>query len=270
MYATKSSFTEWLICQDENSLSNLSFMSDKLDIAYDFIANILHEFVCDQNSTQCWIMHTKLDVDNYYPSLLLQLVVSICLLHLGSGSDKYIKLLRNLLGERNINVQLPLEFCNVLQKGKKHMGLEVYAEAFKVIGNPLVIAKLQNNSSETVCSDAVFVDLTICHKRELILETLFPSRVDSAGEETTTEASDSNLPNEISASVSDLTMDDMPLHSDFFWKWLENVACASPDVSHFATFSPELSRRAKLRVPCFTSFASATIRIKVRELLCFK
>ncbi|KAK2383851.1 P-loop containing nucleoside triphosphate hydrolase superfamily protein [Trifolium repens] len=269
MYATKSSFTEWLICQDENSLSNLSFMSDKLDIAYDFIANILHEFVCDQNSTQCWIMHTKLDVDNYYPSLLLQLVVSICLLHLGSGSDKYIKLLRNLLGERNINVQLPLEFCNVLQKGKKHMGLEVFAEAFKVIGNPLVIAKLQNNSSETVCSDAVFVDLTICHKRELILETLFPSRVDSAGEETTTEASDStskefssNLPNERSASVSDLTMDDMPLHSDFFWKWLENVACASPDVSHFATFSPELSRRAKLRVPCFTSFASATIRIK--------
>jgi hypothetical protein len=127
----------------------------------------------------------------------------------------------------------------------------------------------------------VFVDLTICHKRELILETLFPSRVDSAGEETTTKASDStskefssNLPNERFASVSDqasdVTMDDMhmPLHSDFFWKWLENVARASPDVSHFATFSPELSRRAKLRVPCFTSFASATIRIKVRELFC--
>jgi hypothetical protein len=153
--------------------------------------------------------------------------------------------------------------------------LEVFAEAFKVIGNPLVIAKLQNNSSETVCSDAVFVDLTICHKRELILETLFPSRVDSAGEETTTKASDStskefssNLPNERSASVSDLTMDDMPLHSDFFWKWLENVARASPDVSHFATFSPELSRRAKLRVPCLTSFASATIRIKVSDLFC--
>ncbi|WJX52814.1 hypothetical protein P8452_38884 [Trifolium repens] len=269
MYATKSSFTEWLICQDENSLSNLSFMSDKLDIAYDFIANILREFVCDQNSTQCWMIHSKLDVDNYYPSLLLRSVVSMCLLHLGSGSEKYIKLLRNLLGKKNITAKLPLEFCNVLQKGKKHMGLEVFAEAFKVIGNPLVIAKLQNNSSETVCSDAVFVDLTICHKRELILETLFPSRVDSAGEETTTEASDStskefssNLPNERSASVSDLTMDDMPLHSDFFWKWLENVACASPDVSHFATFSPELSRRAKLRVPCFTSFASATIRIK--------
>ncbi|KAK2383852.1 P-loop containing nucleoside triphosphate hydrolase superfamily protein [Trifolium repens] len=267
MYATKSSFTEWLICQDENSLSNLSLMSYKLDIAYDFIANILCEFVYDQNSTQCWMIHSKLDVDNYYPSLLLRSVVSMCLLHLSSGSEKYIKLLRNLLGNKNITAKLPLEFCNVLQKGKKHMGLEVFAEAFKVIGNPLVIAELQNNSSETVCSDAVFVDLTICHKRELILETLFPSRVDSAGEETANEASDSNLPNERSASVSDQASDVMDeiklsMHFDFFWKWLENVGSASADVSHFAIFSPELSLRAKLRVPCLTSFASASFRIK--------
>ncbi|PNX61737.1 hypothetical protein L195_g060810, partial [Trifolium pratense] len=85
------------------------------------------------------------------------------------------------------------------------MGLEVFAEAFNVIGNPLVIAKLQNDSPEIVCSEAVFVDLTICQKRELILEMLFPIRVDSVGENTTTEALDStskefssNLPNESS------------------------------------------------------------------------
>jgi hypothetical protein len=186
------------------------------------------------------------------------------------------------LGNKNITAKLPLEFCNVLQKGKKHMGLEVFAEAFKVIGNPLVIAKLQNNSSETVCSDAVFVDLTICHKRELILETLFPSRVDSAGEETTTEASDStskefssNLPNERSASVSDQASDVMDeiklsMHFDFFWKWLENVGSASADVSHFAIFSPELSLRAKLRVPCLASFASASFRIKVSKFFVFQ
>ncbi|KAK2437779.1 P-loop containing nucleoside triphosphate hydrolase superfamily protein [Trifolium repens] len=267
MYAIKSSFTEWLICQDENSLSNLSLMLYKLDIAYDFIANILCEFVYDQNSTQCWMIHSKLDVDKYYPSLLLRSVVSMCLLHLCSGSEKYIKLLHNLLGNKNITAKLPLEFCNVLQKGKKHMDLEVFAEAFKVIGNPLVIAELQNNSSLTVCSDAVFVDLTKCRKRELILETLFPSRVDSAGEETTIEASDSNLPNERSASVSDQASDVMDeiklsMHFDFFWKWLENVGSASADVSHFAIFSPELSLRAKLRVPCLTSFASASFRIK--------
>ncbi|PNX89088.1 hypothetical protein L195_g045205 [Trifolium pratense] len=131
------------------------------------------------------------------------------------------------------------------------MGLEVISEAFKVIGNPLVIAKVQNNSSEIVCSDAVFVDLTICQKRELILETLFPSRVDTAGEETTTEASDStykefssNLPNERSASVSDQASDgqikdevNMPVDADFFWKWLENVGSASADVSRLASMA---------------------------------
>ncbi|MCI23650.1 hypothetical protein A2U01_0044832, partial [Trifolium medium] len=41
MYATKSSFTEWLIFQDENSLSNLSFTTFKFESAHDFIAYIL-------------------------------------------------------------------------------------------------------------------------------------------------------------------------------------------------------------------------------------
>ncbi|XP_045821754.1 uncharacterized protein LOC123914598 [Trifolium pratense] len=274
MYATKSSFTEWLICQDENSLSNLSFMPDKLDIVHDFLANILSEFVCDQYGTKFWIeKYSNLVVENYFPSLFLRLIVSICLLHLGSGSKKHIKLLRNLLGKRDITVQLPLEFCNVLQKGKKHMGLEVFAEAFKAIDNPLVIAKLQNNSSEIVCSDALFVDLTVCQKRELILETLFSSRVDTAGEETTTEAFDSstskefssNLPNESSASVSHQTSDgqikdetDTSMYADLFWHWLEKVTSPSADLSRLADFSPEY-----LRMMDYFS----THRVLVKELM---
>ncbi|KAK2437782.1 TPR and ankyrin repeat-containing protein [Trifolium repens] len=272
MYATKSSFTEWLICQDENSLSNLSFfMSAELHIAYDFIGKILHMFVCDQNDTKTWIKNSNLDVKNYFPSLLLQCVVSMCLLHLGSGSEKYIKLLRKLLGRSYIAAQLPFEFFHVLQKGKERMGVEVFAEAFKVIGNPLVIAKLLKNSSEIVCSDAVFVDLTTCQKREFILEKIFPIRDDTAGEETTTEASDatskvfsSNLPNESSASVSHQASNgqikdeiNISMHADFFWKWLENVGSASADISRLASFSPEI-----LQVSSLTSVGPASIRIK--------
>jgi hypothetical protein len=157
-----------------------------------------------------------------------------------------------LLGKRFITAQLPSEFLNVLQKGKKNMGLEVFAAAFNAIGNPLVIAKLQNNSSEIVCSDAVFVDLTICQKRELILETLFPSRVDSVGEEATTEALDStskefssNLPNEISASVSYQASNGQIKHEinrslnvACLWNCLENFASAT-DVSCFNSVSPD-------------------------------
>jgi hypothetical protein len=156
------------------------------------------------------------------------------------------------LGKRFITAQLPSEFLNVLQKGKKNMGLEVFAAAFNAIGNPLVIAKLQNNSSEIVCSDAVFVDLTICQKRELILETLFPSRVDSVGEEATTEALDStskefssNLPNETSASVSDQASNGQIKHEinrslnvACLWNCLENFASAT-DVSCLNSVSPD-------------------------------
>ncbi|XP_058731228.1 uncharacterized protein LOC131603010 [Vicia villosa] len=216
IYATKSSFTEWLICQNENSLTNLSFMvgkgQDMRDV-HDFVANILNEFVCDQHSTQTWIKKSNLDVKNYFPSLLLRLVVSICLLHLISGNGKYLQLLRSLLGKKYISTQLPLEFCNVLLKGKKkHMNLKVFAEAFKVIGNPLIIAKFRKTSSQVACSDAVFVDLTTCRKREVILETLFPSIVDNVDGETTA------VTDEASTSVSDQTLDgqtnvDSPLHA---------------------------------------------------------
>ncbi|CAI8617698.1 unnamed protein product [Vicia faba] len=204
IYATKSSFTEWLISQNENSLTNLSFMAvqwkDMSDV-HDFVANILCEFICDENGTKLWIKKSNLNVKNHFPSLLLRLFVLICLLHLSSGSEKYLHLLRNLLGQKNITTQLPFEFCNVLQKGKKRLGLKVFAEAFKVIGNPLVIAKLRNTSSQIACPDAVFVDLTTCRKRELILETLFPSIVDSVSGETAT------VTDEASTYVSDQALD---------------------------------------------------------------
>jgi hypothetical protein len=115
-----------------------------------------------------------------------------------------------------------------------------------------VIAKIQNNSSEIVCSEAVSVDLTICQRREVILETLFPSRVDSAGEKTTTEAFNStsnefssNLPNATSVSVSDQASNgqikdeiNRSMLSDFFWNWLENFGSAT-DVSCLNSVSPD-------------------------------
>ncbi|CAI8605222.1 unnamed protein product [Vicia faba] len=43
----------------------------------------------------------------------------------------------NRTGNKNTTTQSPFEFCNVLQKGKKRLGLKAFAETFKVIGNPL-------------------------------------------------------------------------------------------------------------------------------------
>ncbi|KAJ1399973.1 UvrD-like helicase, ATP-binding domain [Sesbania bispinosa] len=215
IFASKSSFIEWLIYQDENSFPNLSMIDDvqsMIEVVHKFIAHILREFVCDQNGIKNWIRKSNLDVKNYFPLFVLRLVVSMCLLHLSSG--KHLDLLHNFLGKSPLFNQLPSEFRNILQKGRKRLGLVVFAEAFKMIDNPLVIVRLWNNSSEIVCPDAVFVDLTICRQRELILQILFPDRVE--GGETAAvevEASDSpskefpstnssGLPNKSCAPVS--------------------------------------------------------------------
>ncbi|KAJ1430520.1 UvrD-like helicase, ATP-binding domain [Sesbania bispinosa] len=215
IFASKSSFIEWLIYQDENSFPNLSMIDNVQSVIEDvhkFIAHVLREFVYDQNGIKNWIRKSNLDVKNYFPLFVLRLVVSICLLHLSSG--KHLDLLHYFLGKSHLTTQLPSEFRNILQKGRKHLGLIVFAEAFKMIDNPLVIVRLWNNSTEIVCPDAVFVDLTICRQRELILQTLFPDRVE--GGETAAvevEASDSpskefpstnssGLPNKSCAPVS--------------------------------------------------------------------
>lgn len=135
--------------------------------------------------------------------------------------------------------QLPLEFRNVLQKGRNHLVLKVFAEAFKLIGNPLVVARFHNTSSEILCPDAVFVDLTIC-QRKFILEVLFPNRVDSVDEETAAvlEASDStskefsstncsSFPNKsspiVTAQTSDREIIGMSTNADSFWATMNNL-----------------------------------------------
>ncbi|CAI8599773.1 unnamed protein product [Vicia faba] len=173
---------------------------------HDFVANILCEFICDKNSTKLWIKKSNLNVKNHFPSLLLRLFVLICLLHLSSGNEKYLQLLRNLLGQKNITTQLPFDFCNFLQKGKKRLGFKVFAEAFNVIGNPLVISKLRNTSSQIACPDAVFVDLTTCRKRELILEMLFPSIVGNVNGDTHVK-----FMSETSVKVNEISIKEIPI-----------------------------------------------------------
>ncbi|XP_057420200.1 uncharacterized protein LOC130714313 [Lotus japonicus] len=243
MFATKSSFIEWLNYQDENSLANLSLTPGMIYV-HDFIAHVVLELICNnQNGTVNWIRKSNLDVKSYLPLFFLRLVVLMCLLHLNFGS--YIEPLRNLLGKSHVTSKLPLEFCDVLKKGRNHLGLKVFAEAFKVIDNPLVIVKLGNNSSEIVCPDAVFVDLMVCPQRELILQMLFPNRVDSTGGENAAvivESSDSlskefpstncsGLPNKGCASVSNQITDggikdEINISKkvvDCFWGRLENL-----------------------------------------------
>ncbi|XP_061342438.1 uncharacterized protein LOC133288644 [Gastrolobium bilobum] len=253
IFASKSSFVEWLIYQDENSLLNLSLLAEvhpNVEDVHKFIAYVLREFLYNQNDTKNWIKESKLNVKYYFPLFVLRSVVLICLLHLSSG--KYLELLHELLRKSQVTTQLPLEFYNVLQKGRKRLGLKVFAEAFKMIDNPLVVVRLWNNSSEILCPDAVFVDFKICQQRELILQVLFPNTVDNVGGETEAvivEASGStsnefpstncsSVPNNSSTPVSNQTSDsgmkyeiNMSANADYFWDLLENMQLAVDESS---------------------------------------
>ncbi|RDX62469.1 hypothetical protein CR513_59196, partial [Mucuna pruriens] len=186
---------------DENSLPNLrADVQPGVEHVHNFIYAVLRDLLYDQD---------------------------VCLLHLSSG--KYLDLLRNLLRKKNVILHLPQEFHNVLQRGRNHLGLKVFAEAFKMIDNPLVVARFCNTSSEILCPDAVFVDLTIC-QRKLILKVLFPDRVDtfdSMSKEipsTNCSSFSNNDPVSDQASDSGIKCDiNMPMNVDCFWIMLDNL-----------------------------------------------
>ncbi|XP_020222260.1 uncharacterized protein LOC109804810 [Cajanus cajan] len=246
IFATKSSFVEWLIHQDENSPANLSSLAKLqpcFENVHNFIFAVIRDLLYDQNGTINWIRRSYPVEEDYFPLFLLRLVVSLCLLHLSSG--KCLELLRNLLKKNYLMSRLPPEFCNVLKRGRNQLGLKVFAEAFKSIDNPLVVARFCNTSPEMLCPDAVFVDLTMC-QRNLIFEVLFPNRVDRVDEETAAvvEASDSpskefpskncsSSPNKSCVPVPDQTSDsgitydvNMSINGDSFWAMLENLRLA--------------------------------------------
>ncbi|XP_045829129.1 uncharacterized protein LOC123920847 [Trifolium pratense] len=216
MFATKSSFIEWLNYQDENSLANLSLTPGmNMTKAHKFIARIIQELINNQNGSINWLRKSNLDVKSCLPLFVLRLVVSLCLLHL--STRKYLEPLSTLLGKSHITSQLPLEFCNVLKRGREVMDLKVIAEALKVIDNPLVIVKLGNSSSKIICPDAVFVDLMVCRQKELILQMLFPDKVDSVDRENAEVMVESSDSSHVSVST------DMYTNFDLVWDSLEDL-----------------------------------------------
>ncbi|XP_019462940.1 PREDICTED: uncharacterized protein LOC109361863 [Lupinus angustifolius] len=219
IFATKSSFAEWLIYQNGNcySVPHPSLIADILE----FIADVLGGHLYNPKATENWITKSSLDLKDYFPMFVLRLVVLLCLLHL--SSVKYEGLLQDLLCQRHITAHLPVEFFTVLCKGRKQLGLKVFAEAFKVIGNPLVIARLSNNFSEIVCPDAISVDLiNMFQQRELILQVLFRSRVDFFGGET--GAVVTYFP-----SMNFRSRNKNSAHDVSFWDMLENLQLAVDD-----------------------------------------
>ena len=81
--------------------------------------------------------------------------------------------------------------------------MNVLAEAFKNIHNPLVIVSLGGDCSHFLCPDALFVDMTKKQCREDMLKVLFPETVKaSQGQTGAVEVEGTNPCSEVLSSVS--------------------------------------------------------------------
>ncbi|KAK4424965.1 hypothetical protein Salat_1690100 [Sesamum alatum] len=177
-FTTKSSFVEYLLCLQSDANPTAGLVTEKRlcpRSIVDFVFTVIRECVYNSRITAEWIKTSYINCNYYYPVLLLRLFVILSLLCLNSEVSFHV--LFELLSVPAIRCQLPREFCQAFLRRKKTDNSYVAAvvEAFKVIGDPLVIVATTDNGREFACPDAVFLDLRAFSCRTGILKTLFPS-----------------------------------------------------------------------------------------------
>ncbi|CAN0905496.1 hypothetical protein LINGRAHAP2_LOCUS23707, partial [Linum grandiflorum] len=112
--------------------------------------------------TMDWMRKSCRDVKDSYGAVVLRLVALACLIYVYYGKGReYIPYLVSL--SHGIE-HLPREFYDTLRrmpetKRSKVGRVNLFAECFKLIGNPLVIVSLNGDSLELLGSNAIFVEM---------------------------------------------------------------------------------------------------------------
>ncbi|GJR30442.1 hypothetical protein Tco_1106674 [Tanacetum coccineum] len=122
------------------------------------------------------IQRSKID-DSYYPLLVLKMVMILSLICL--KLPKYsLRLLQHLSGYGNYAYFLPKKFISCLLRKSKNqelnLNLEVVAEAFSSVDDPLLIISSEDGSPKINAACAIFVDLR--KSKEKIISVLFPRK----------------------------------------------------------------------------------------------
>ncbi|PON60106.1 hypothetical protein TorRG33x02_285900 [Trema orientale] len=141
----------------------------------DIMAAIVAELLYNERDVITWIENSELS-SACHPQLVLRLFVALCLLCANSGN--YYELLSELLGSSDVTCRLPQELYDVIQNlkpGNLDDNAGVLAEAFRKVGNPLVIVSSSGRKCCTASEiqDAVFVDLEVHQGREKLINIMF-------------------------------------------------------------------------------------------------
>ncbi|XVF85500.1 hypothetical protein PTKIN_Ptkin17bG0122600 [Pterospermum kingtungense] len=260
-FTTETTFVEWLIYQDGTPCSTSSSKATKqqsLENLLQFVIDMVHHFLYNPRQAKEWIKNSHLSEKKYHSLLVLRLVVIISLVHLnfGKGPD----LLLNLLEEKNVKELLPREFYDTLHKAHTlNIDLNVLAEAFKSIRNPLIIVSVAGHCPKFGCQDAIFVDMKVNPCKDEILRVLFPKSgssqgytADSSGAAIYDEGKSTKVvPSSSSGSMSDQYLktqnqneNDMPFNQSHFWETIE----ALKEVGEIEDQCTFMSYASKLRV----------------------
>ncbi|XP_030958959.1 uncharacterized protein LOC115980900 [Quercus lobata] len=184
-FTSKSSFVEWLIHREWKAIRNTNSLAAKVDesslvVILEFVSCIVEQLLYHEQDTINWFGKANIILDpDSYMLLVLRLFVVTCVLCL--NHVKYFGLLYHLLGRTEITSHLPKDFyeslMRLLENDHEDARIHVIAEAFRKIGNPLVIVSPRWHCSNFSRPDAIFVNRDVNKGRDNILKVLFQNDV---------------------------------------------------------------------------------------------
>ncbi|KAK9115671.1 hypothetical protein Sjap_014618 [Stephania japonica] len=170
-FTTRSSVVESVSCEDWIKISTAPTSRD-MSSCDDFIGRIVHQLISDGRGTIAWIGKFGINSKQYYPLLVLRLVILVCLTVLNSGG-RYWDSLSALLKRSDVRSNLPPAFYGALGRRKTGSILIFISEALETINNPLVLLFSGNHPG---CSSpqVVFLKRDSIGSRDDIMQVLFP------------------------------------------------------------------------------------------------
>ncbi|XP_031742058.1 uncharacterized protein LOC101214394 isoform X2 [Cucumis sativus] len=174
-YTTRSSFIEWLICEEWSSrqvqrMVNTEISSEHL---FDSIVNMVHELLFNNCGAREWIKRSNINSKEYYPIFLLRLVIILCLLSANLG--KYYSMLYDFVRKPDMHSQLPEAFSKIFRQRRKqnHHFLNYMAEAVWKIRNPLVKVCFKDVCEKPVPPAIILIRMNKIGKKDDIRKLLF-------------------------------------------------------------------------------------------------
>ncbi|KAL6538714.1 hypothetical protein OROGR_012702 [Orobanche gracilis] len=204
-FAAKSSFVEYLMCLPAGANPGAGIVTDAQYYSptiYNFVFRVVQECLSNSMATAEWIGTCGIDCKYYFPVLLLRLFMILCSSCLNSGFS--FSVIFDFLHLPRIGMHLPRRFYESLRSRRKNdtSYIPAVAEAFKAIGDPLVIVASSGNTRKFFYHAAIFLELKSFTSREEIMKALFPRRPEVAP-----SAAETNVTKSVSIGVSSVVSD---------------------------------------------------------------